>query len=283
MKYAITGATGHLGHLVIETLLKATSADNIVALVRNDNNTEDYKAKGIETRPFDYDKPETLAPALQGIDKLLLISATELGRRTIQHKAVIDAALQAKVPYLAYTSLFSDALGITREHRETEELIHQSDLKYTILRNNWYSDNYLSNVQHVADEGVLYGSAQNGKISSAARQDYAEAAAKVLSSEGHEGKTYQLAGSTSFTMTELAGYIAEASGKPVRYQDISPEDYNKALVGAGLPAGLVDAIVDADVQASKGAMYSDSKDLEQILGRKTTLIQDQVKALFNKA
>ncbi|SPL69869.1 SDR family oxidoreductase [Acinetobacter stercoris] len=283
MKIAITGATGQLGHFVIDALLKETKAENIIALVRNIEKAVELKDKGIELRLFDYDQPETLAPALQEVDKLLLISANEVGRRTPQHAAVIDAAKAANVPYIAYTSLLNadtNPLGLAQEHRETESLIKTSGLKYTFLRNNWYSENYLANAQHVAEQGTLYGSAKDGKISSASRQDYAEAAAKVLTSQGHDNKTYELAGSTSFTLSDLAGYIAKASGKAVQYQNISPEDYTSALKNAGLPDGLIEVIVDADVQTVKGAMYSDSKDLENLLGRKTTLIQDQITDLF---
>lgn len=284
MKIAITGATGQLGELVIQNLLTSTEAKNIVALVRNVEKAQSLKQRGVELRLFNYDQPETLIPALEGIDKLLLISANEIGRRTPQHQAVIQAAVSAKVPYIAYTSLLNaptSPLALAQEHRETEALILQSGLKYTLLRNNWYNENYLANVQHVAETGILYGSAQDGKISSASRLDYAEAAAKVLSTEGHENKIYELAGSTSLTLADLASYIANASGKAVDYQNLSAEDYTQALTTAGLPSALINVIVDADIQTAKGAMFSDSKDLEHLIGRKTTLIQDQVTTLFN--
>ena len=283
MKIAITGATGQLGELVIHNLLKQTKAENIIALVRDFDKAQSLKQQGAELRLFDYDQPETLIPALQGVDKLLLISANEIGRRTPQHLAVINAAISAKIPYIAYTSLLNadtNPLGLAQEHRETEALILQSAMKYTFLRNNWYSENYLANVQHVAETGVLYGSAQDGKISSASRLDYAEAAAKVLLTTNHDNKIYELAGSTSYTLTDLASYIANSSGKTVHYQNISAEDYNEALTSAGLPKALVEVIVDADVQSVAGAMFSDSKDLENLIGRKTTPIQDQVQALF---
>lgn len=283
MKIAITGATGQLGKLIIEALLKEIDASDIIALVRDENKAKDLENKGIELRPFDYDLPETLVPALKGVDKLLLISANEVGRRTPQHKAVVDAAIEAQVPYIAYTSLLranTNLLALAKEHRETESLIQQSGLQYTLLRNNWYNENYISNIQQVADHGVLYGSALDSKISSASRQDYAEAAAKVLTSEGHEGKIYELAGSNSFTLYDLATYLTQASGKPVAYQNISPEDYLEALISVGLPDGLAQVIVDADVQALNGTLYSESKDLENILGRKTTSIKDQIISMF---
>ena len=281
MKIAITGATGQLGNLVIEQLLQLTTAQNIVALVRNVDKAEHFKTQGIELREFDYDRPETLVPALLGIDKLLLISANEIGRRTPQHQAVIDAAKVAGVPYLAYTSLLradTSPLGLAQEHRETEKLIQDSGITYTFLRNNWYSENYLAGVAHTIEIGTLFGAAQDGRISSASRIDYAEAAAKVLTSTGHENKTYELAGSESFSLSDLATFIGQAVNKDIIYQNLSAEEYTQGLTQAGLPAGLVDVIVDADIQTIQGAMYSDSKDLEQLIGHKTTSIQDAIKA-----
>lgn len=281
MKIAITGATGQLGNLIIEQLLQLTAAQNIVALVRNIDKAEHFKVQGIEPREFDYDHPETLAPALSGIDKLLLISANEIGRRTPQHQAVIDAAKVAGVPYLAYTSLLradTSPLGLAQEHRETEKLIQDSGITYTFLRNNWYSENYLAGVAHTIEIGTLFGAAQDGRISSASRIDYAEAAAKVLTSTGHENKTYELAGSESFSLSDLATFIGQAVNKDIIYQNLSAEEYTQGLTQAGLPAGLVDVIVDADIQTIQGAMYSDSKDLEQLIGHKTTSIQDAIKA-----
>ena len=281
MKIAITGATGQLGNLVIEQLLQLTAAQNIVALVRKIDRAEHFKVQGIELREFDYDRPETLVPALLGIDKLLLISANEIGRRTPQHQAVIDAAKVAGVPYLAYTSLLradTSPLGLAQEHRETEKLIQDSGITYTFLRNNWYSENYLAGVAHTIEIGTLFGAAQDGRISSASRIDYAEAAAKVLTSTGHENKTYELAGSESFSLSDLATFIGQAVNKDIIYQNLSAEEYTQGLTQAGLPAGLVDVIVDADIQTIQGAMYSDSKDLEQLIGHKTTSIQDAIKA-----
>ncbi|ENU40322.1 MULTISPECIES: SDR family oxidoreductase [Acinetobacter] len=281
MKIAITGATGQLGSIVIEKLLLQTEANNIVALVRNPANATHLTAQNIEVREFDYDRPETLVPALSGIDKLLLISANEVGRRTPQHKAVIDAAKVVGVPYLAYTSLLradTSPLGLAQEHRETEKLIQDSGLRYTFLRNNWYSENYLAGVAHTIEIGTLFGAAQDGRISSASRIDYAEAAARVLTSTVHDNQTYELAGSQSFSLSELATLIGQAASKTINYQNLSAEEYTQGLIQASLPAGLVEVIVDADIQTIQGAMYSDSQDLEQLIGRKTTNIQDAIKA-----
>ncbi len=284
MKIAITGATGQLGTLIIQALLQGAQssgiqAQDIVALVRNKEKATALLAQGIQLRHFNYDQPDMLAPALEGIDKLLLISANEVGRRTPQHHAVIQAAIEAGVPYIAYTSLLnaSDSpLGLAQEHRETEQLIRDSGLKYTFLRNNWYNENYLASIEHVIAQGVLYGSAQDGRISAASREEYAQAAAVVMAGTGHENKVYELAASQSFTLSELAQAIGSAAGPEIRYENLSPADYQQALTQAGLPTGLVDVIVDADVQTSKGAMYSARQDLEQLLGHATQSIQDRV-------
>lgn len=290
MKIAITGATGQLGTLVIQALLQGAQssgiqAQDIVALVRNKDKATALTSLGIQLRHFDYDQADMLAPALDGVDKLLLISANEVGRRTPQHQAVIQAAIEAGVPYIAYTSLLnaSDSpLGLAQEHRETEQLIRDSGLKYTFLRNNWYSENYLASIEHVIAQGVLYGSAQDGRISAASRAEYAQAAARVMASSGHEDKVYELAASQSFSLSELAQAIGSASGTEVRYQNLSPTDYQQALTQAGLPAGLVDVIVDADVHTVNGAMYSARQDLEQLLGHPTQSIADRVKQIVQK-
>ena len=284
MKIAITGATGQLGHYVIQALLTKTDAQNIVALVRDLNKDQHLKAQGVELRHFDYDQTDTLAPALEGIDKLLLISANEIGRRTPQHQAVIQAAQQSNVPYIAYTSLLNadaSTLGLSQEHRETEALIKNSGLTYTFLRNNWYTENYLAGLSHAIESGTLYGAANDGKISSASRIDYAEAAATVLVSDTHENRIYELAGSTAFTLQDFANTISEVSGQAVQYKNLTSEQYHQALVQAGLPTGLVDVIVDADVKTQTGAMFSDSKDLEKLIRRKTTSIQEEIKNTLN--
>ena len=284
MKIAITGATGQLGQLVIQALLKTVSATQIVALVRNQSKAESFAKQGIELRHFDYDTPETLVPALTGIDKLLLISANEIGRRTPQHKAVIEAAKQANVPYIAYTSLLhadTSPLGLAQEHRETEALIQASGLNYTFLRNNWYSDNYLTRIAQIVESGVVYGASQDGKISSASRADYAEATAKVLSSTGHDHKIYELAGSESFTKADLAQFISLASGKDVIYQNLTAEELSQGLTHAGLPAELVHVIVDADIQTAKGAMFSDSQELENLIGHPSTTILAQIRTALS--
>lgn len=276
MKIAITGATGQLGKYVIEFLLKTENAQNIVALVRDLDKAQSLKQQGIDVRYFNYDEPESLAPVLQGVDKLLLISANEVGRRTQQHQAVIEAAKQAQVKHLVYTSLLNatlSPLSLAKEHQETEAFIQHSGLNYTLLRNNWYSENYLATLPQIIEQGILYGAAGEGKISSASRQDYAEAATKVLTSSGHQQKIYELAGSENYTLAEVAKIISQASGKTIHYQNLTAQEYTDALLAAELPEGLVHVIVDADLQAAQGAMYSESKDLKNLISHTTTSIQ----------
>ena len=276
MKIAITGATGQLGQLVIQHLLKRTAPHNIIALVRQPTKAQFLTDLGIEVRHFDYDQIATLHPALIGVDKLLLISANEIGRRTPQHQAVIEAAKTAHVPYIAYTSLLkadSSPLALAQEHRETETLIQSSGIRFTFLRNNWYTENYLASVSHAIESGVLYGAAGHAQINSATRNDYAEAAAIVLSTSGHENKTYELAGTDSYTLADLAHKISEHAGKLVVYENLSAEIYHQNLVQAGLPLPLVDVIVDADTQAQHGAHFSERQDLELLLCRPTTSLE----------
>ena len=280
MKIAITGATGALGQHVIAHLQKQAQDIQIIALVRNIEKAQTLFEEHIEIRYFNYDEPDTLTSALTEVDKLLLISANEVGRRIPQHQAVIHAAQQAHVPYIAYTSLLhadQSSLILAKEHKATEQLIYESGLRYTILRNNWYSENYLGNLPHTIQQGILYGAAQNGRISAASRQDYAQAAANVLISNNHDQQIYELAGSESFNLSELAAILSEISKQPIHYQNLSATEYTQALIAAGLPAPVVEIIVDADQQAALGAMYSQSKDLEHLLGRPTTSIQALIK------
>lgn len=284
MKIAITGATGQLGQLVVDSLLKHQDASNLVLLVRDVTKAKHYQDKGAVVKAFDYDQPEQLSESLNGVDRLLLISGSEVGRRVVQHQHVIDAAKKAGVQHVIYTSVLhadQSTLGLAQEHRETEALIQKSGLTYTILRNGWYTENYTQSVPQVIEHGALYGAANNGKISSATRLDYAEAAANVLSSNGHENKIYELAGSSSYTLTDLAETLSTITGKEITYENLPADAYSKLLLDIGLPQFVVDVVVDADVQASQGALYSESKDLEVLLERKTTSLNDVLSAYSN--
>ena len=270
MKIGVTGATGQLGRLVVESLKSKVSAETIVALVRNPEKATDL---GIEARAFDYTRAENLVASLRGIDKSLLISGNEVGQRLPQHLAVIDAAKQAGVKQLIYTSLLhadSSPLGLATEHLATEVAIKESGLTYTILRNGWYTENYTGSAKGAVGAGAFIGNAGDGKIASAARVDYAEAAAVVLAGEGHEGKTYELAGDEAYTLTELAAEISKQSGKTIPYNNLTEAEYAGILKSFGLPDGLAEMLANSDTGASKGGLFDDSKVLSELIGRPTT-------------
>ena len=270
MKIGVTGATGQLGRLVVEKLKQKIAADSIVALVRNPEKAADL---GVEARTFDYTKPESLVASLKGIDKLLLISGNEIGQRLPQHKAVIEAAKQAGVKQITYTSILhadSSPLGLAGEHLATEVAIKESGLNYTILRNGWYTENYTGSAKGAVGAGAFIGNAGDGKIASAARVDYAEAAAVVLAGEGHENKTYELAGDEAYTLTELAAEISRQTGKTVPYNNLTEAEYAGILKSFGLPDGLAEMLADSDTGASKGGLFDDTKQISALIGRPTT-------------
>ena len=270
MKIGVTGATGQLGHLVVGKLKEKVSSESIVALVRSPEKAAEL---GVEARAFDYSKPETLAASLVGIDKLLLISGNEIGQRLPQHLAVIAAAKQAGVKQLVYTSILhadTSSLGLAGEHLATEVALKASGLAYTILRNGWYTENYTGSAKGAIGAGAFIGCAGDGKIASAARADFAEAAAVVLAGEGTENKTYELAGDTAYTLTELAAEISRQTGKTIPYNNLTETQYADILKSFGLPAGLAEMLADSDTGASKGGLFDDAKQLSALLGRPTT-------------
>lgn len=270
---AVTGATGQLGRLVLEELLKTRAPESIAALVRSLDKARDLAARGLQVREADYSRPSTLEVALKGVDRLLLISSSEIGQRVDQHRAVIDAACRAGVQLLVYTSLLhadTSVLGLAGEHRETEALVQGSGLPFVILRNGWYTENYIAAIPAALAHGTLLGSANEGRIASAARADYAAAAAAVLRNDAEIGRVYELAGDTAYSLAELAAEISRLSGNAVRYQDLPPADYKAVLLGAGLPDGLAALLADSDAGASQGALFDDGKQLSQLIGRPTT-------------
>ena len=272
MTIAITGATGHLGQLVIEKLKQKVDASEIVALVRTPAKAAGL---GVATREADYTRQDTLDVALKGVDTLLLISGNEIGQRAVQHENVIRAAVKNGVKRIVYTSLLhadKSPLNLAPEHVQTEQALKNSGLDYTILRNGWYSENYTGSIAPALGLGAFYGSAGEGKISSAPREDYAEAAVVALTGQGHEGKTYELAGDEFYTLTDLAAEITAQSGKDIPYRNIPEADYAAALKNAGLPDGFAEAIASWDTGAPQNALFDDSHVLSKLIGRKTTPI-----------
>ena len=280
---AITGATGQLGQHVLENLLKSVPAGQVVAIVRNPAKAESLSQRGIGVRQADYSDEAALTAALQGVDKLLLISSSEVGQRAVQHRNVINAAKAAGVKFIAYTSLLhadTSPLGLADEHIATEQMLADSGIAYALLRNGWYTENYLASAPPAIEHGVFIGAAGNGKIASATRADYAAAAARVIAEEGHAGKVYELAGDEAWTLSELAAELSKQSGKNVVYQNLSEADFAAALKGVGLPAGLADMLANSDTGASKGGLFDDSRTLSALIGRPTTTLADSIKGIL---
>lgn len=279
---AVTGATGQLGRLIIAGLRQRRPADTIIALARDPARAADLAADfGVVVRAFDYDQPDGLAAALVGVDRLLLISGSEIGRRAAQHRAVIGAAATAGVGEVVYTSLLHadrSTISLADEHRETEAALAQSGIPHAILRNGWYLENYTAGVPGAVAGGALLGSAGEGRISAAARADYAEAAAVVVASDGQAGKVFELAGDTAFTLADLAAEVSRQTGKPIPYRNLAASDYAAALEGFGFPAPVAAAYAGFDVSASEDALFDDGGTLSALIGRPTTSLAAAVTA-----
>ena len=275
----VTGATGQLGKLVIEELLKTVPASQIAAAVRNPEKAQDLAAKGIEVRQADYSRPESLDAAFAGAEKVLLISSSEVGQRVAQHQAVIDAARAAGVKLLVYTSILNadtSNLLLSQEHKATEAYLRASGVPFTLLRNGWYTENHTGSLAAAVEHGAVLGAAEEGRFATATRADYAAAAAAVLTGKGHENKVYELGGDEPYTLAELAAEVARQTGKPVAYKNLPQAEYAKALAGFGLPEGLAGAIADADAGASRGELDTQSHDLSMLIGRSTTPLPQAV-------
>jgi len=287
MTIAITGATGQLGRLAIAELLKTVPAAQLVAVVRTPAKAADLAALGVQVRAGDYNDPAALDRALAGVERLLLISSSEVGQRAAQHRNAIDAAKRQKVKLIVYTSLLHadvSTLNLADEHRATEQMLAESGVPHTILRNGWYTENYASSIGAAVAHGTLIGSAGSGRIAAAARADYAAAAAKVASGPlAPVQRIYELAGDTAFTLADLAAEISRQTGKTIPYRDLPEADYAAALAGAGLPHWLAGALASWDIGASKGVLFDDSKQLSRLIGRATTPLATTVSAVLKKA
>ncbi|WP_052849893.1 SDR family oxidoreductase [Streptomyces avicenniae] len=281
----VTAATGPLGRLTVEALLaRGVPAGQIVAAVRSPERAAGLAAHGVQVREADYDRPDTLATALAGAERVLLVSGSEVGRRVPQHRAVIDAAGAAGARLVAYTSvLHADraTLSIAPEHRATEEYLTASGLPYVLLRNGWYTENYAPAARQGVATGTVIGATGDGRIASASRADYAEAAAAVLTGgDAHAGKTYELSGDTAWTMAEFAADLAEVSGTPVAYRDLTPDAYAHALAGNGMPEATARLLAGMEADIAAGALADTPGDLSGLTGRPTTPLRDTLAALL---
>ena len=295
MTIAICGAAGKMGQQVIEQLLKRintnttdannisannSSANNIVVIARHAQTSERIESNDIEVRHADYLDVSSLQVALSGIDQILLISSSEVGTLAEPHFNVIAAAQRAGIKHFVYTSLLhADQSGIAmaQEHLLTEQALFKSGLTYTILRNGWYTENYTANLKTVLDSGTLIGAAGDGKISSALMSEYAEAAAIVLTTHAHENKVYELAGDEAYTLAELAAEVSRQTDKNIVYLNLDEPDYRERLIHQGAAPALANLIVNADMGAANGALFDDSGTLQELLGRKTTSLEQAVK------
>ena len=282
MTIAVTGATGHLGRLTLDALLaRGAAPTDLVAVVRDAGKAAGLAAHGVQVRVADYTEPATLGAALAGVDKLLLISGNEIGRRLPQHTNVINAAKAAGVGFVAYTSILDaqhSPLSLAPEHAATENLLAESGIDHALLRNGWYWENYTSDLAGTAERGVLAGAGGDGRVAAAARADDAAAAAVVLLSDGQAGKVYELGGDERLTLAELAARISEATGKAVAYQDLPVGHFRSALDAAGLPAPVAEMLASADAGIKVGALDTDSGDLQRLIGRSSTPVVDVLRA-----
>ena len=282
MKIGITGASGQLGRLAVEALKDRVGEGNIVALVRA---PEKVANLGVPARAFDYSAPEGLAEALEGIETLGLISSNDFTDRVGQHVAVINAAKAAGVSRIVYTSILkadTSPMVIAQDHKATEAAIRASGIAYTFLRNGWYMENWTASLPAAIEAGALIGSAGEGKVTPAPRQDYAEALAAALAENAHENAIYELGADVPFTLAELAAEVSRQTGKDIAYNNLPEAAYKEILGGFGLPEAVTSFVADADAHAANGWLCDESKALSRLIGRPTTSLASAVTAALPK-
>lgn len=282
MSIAVTGATGNLGNLIVLDLLdRGIPAADIVAPVRSTQKAAALADRGVAIRQADYDKSDTLRAALAGVESLLLVSSSEVGSRAVQHKNVIDAAVDAGVELIAYTSILhadTSKLLLAGEHLATERLLADSGIPHVLLRNSWYLENYTGALPMYLEHGAVLGAAGDGRVSAATRADFASAAAAVLAEGGHAGAVYELGGEPAFTLGELADIVSEASGRAVVYQDLPPDSLVAAMSAAGVPEMMANVLADSDQGIARGELFTESGDLARLIGRAPTTAREAIEA-----
>ncbi len=281
MTVAVTGASGQLGRLVVENLLEA--GERPVAIVRDPAKVADLAERGAVIRQASYDDPAALDAALAGVDRVLLISGNEFGARVAQHANVLRAAERAGVELLAYTSIPAaqdNRMILAGEHRGTEEVLATATVPTVLLRNSWYWENYAAGAAHAVETGVLAGASADGKVSGAPRADYAAAAAAVLTTDGHAGRVYELGGDEALTGADIAAVLAEVTGQPVRYENLTEADYAAVLGEAGLPEPVAAALADADSGIAEGLLEVRTGDLAKLIGRPVTSPAEAFRAIL---
>ncbi|MEO5313957.1 SDR family oxidoreductase [Pseudarthrobacter sp. CC12] len=282
MSIVVTGATGQLGRHVLEALLeRGVAAGNIVAAGRSVAKLADFVERGVRVQPMDYADAGSVAAALKGATRVLLISGSEVGQRVDQHRTVIEAAKAEGVELLAYTSIANadtTSMLLADEHKATEALLRESGVPFVLLRNGWYLENYTEQLPGTLAQGAVAGSAGDGKVSAAARADYAHAAAAVLVADGQAGKVYELGGDKAFSMADLAAEISAATGKAVSYNDLPAGDYAELLASVGVPEAFAEILADSDMGIARGDLLVSTGDLRRLIGRPTTSLGQAVRA-----
>lgn len=282
MTLVVTGATGQLGALVVGHLLaRGAAPDSIRATGRNPEKLAALAAQGVQTAVADYSDRESLDAALEGATAVLLISGSEVGRRIEQHRNVVAAAVAAGVSRILYTSApYADttALVVAPEHKATEQIIRASGIPFTILRHGWYIENYLGSLDEARRTGGFLTSVGEGRVSAASRNDFAEADAVVLTTEGHDGAVYELGGDVPFTVDDFAAAFGEVLGSPVEARRVSTEEHLAALVSAGLDEGTAGFVVGLDANTRDGALEITTGTLGSLIGRPTTSLVDGLRA-----
>ncbi|MGN7201118.1 SDR family oxidoreductase [Arthrobacter sp. SAFR-044] len=282
MSIVVTGATGQLGRHVLEALLeRGVPAGDIVAAGRSVDKLAGFAGRGVRVQPMDYADAGSVAAALKGATRVLLISGSEVGQRVDQHRTVIDAARAEGVELLAYTSIANaDTTGmrLADEHKATEALLRESGVPFVLLRNGWYLENYTEQLPGTLAQGAVAGSAGDGKVSGASRLDYAHAAAAVLVADDQAGKVYELGGDEAFSMADLASEISAATGKAISYNDLPAEDYAGLLTSVGVPEAFAEILADSDLGIARGDLLVSTGDLRRLIGRPTTSLGQAVRA-----
>lgn len=280
--YLVTGASGQLGHLAVHALLaRDITPSDVVATARDTNAVADLAELGVVVRRADYTDPTSLKEAFVGVDRALLVSSSAVGERVAQHANVIEAAKEAGVELLGYTSIThadTSEMALAQEHRQTEELLAASGLRVVLLRNSWYIENYTGQVATALQHGVVLGAAGEGRVSAATRADFAAAAAAALVGEDQAGRVYELGGDTAFTLAEYAATLSAESGTDVAYRDLSAAELTSALVGAGLPEPYAALLADSDLGIARGELLADTGDLARLIGRPTTTPREAIRA-----
>jgi NAD(P)H dehydrogenase (quinone) len=282
MPLLITGATGQLGRLVVEQLLAAgVPAGDIIATGRATGKIKDLADAGVQVRAVDFTDPAAVRAAVAGADRVLLVSAMEPGGRVAQHRNVIEAAREAGTGLVAYTSIVnadSTTIRLAADHQATEKLLRASGVPFVLLRNSWYHENYTARLPAFLAQGIVPGSAGEGRISAAARADYAAAAVRVLTTDGHAGRAYELGSDEPFTLAQFAAEISAQSGKEVRYVDLPEAEYAKALKEHGVPELMADMLAETDTAVAHDALFTASGDLTALIGRPATTLSAAVGA-----